>query len=94
MGKIFTRAAALVAGLAVAASSIVSAELPAAAAATGCQASFSKYTSIRAGSTGAKAKAMECLLADAGFTTTVNGCFSADDAAALAKFRSSIGLSR
>ena len=35
---------------------------------------------------------MECLLADAGFTTTVNGSFSAADATALAAFRKSIGL--
>ena len=93
MGKIFTRAAALVAGLAVAASSIVSTELPAAASVTDCQASFSKYSTIRTGSTGRKAKAMECLLADAGFRTKVDGAFSAGDAAALAKFRSAIGLS-
>ena len=92
MGKIFTRAAALVAGLAVAASSIVSTELPAAAATSDCQATFSKYSSIRTGSTGSKAKAMECLLANAGFSTTVNGSFSAGDAAALADFRKSVGL--
>ena len=36
---------------------------------------------------------MECLLADAGFRTKVDGAFSAGDAAALAKFRSAIGLS-
>jgi len=35
---------------------------------------------------------MECLLANAGFSTSVNGSFSAGDAAALADFRKSIGL--
>ena len=92
MGKIFTKAAALVAGLAVAASTIVSTELPAAAATADCQAAFKKYSSIRAGSTGSQAKAMECLLANAGFSTTVDGSFSAEDAAAMAEFRTSIGL--
>ncbi len=92
MHRMIKRAAALVAGLALAASTVVAAELPAAAA-TECSTSFSTYPSIRKGSTGAKAKAMECLLAKAGFTTTVNGKFSAADATALAKFRKSIGLS-
>ena len=92
MGKILTKAAALVVGLAVAASTIVSTELPAAAATADCQATFKKYSTVRAGSTGSKAKAMECLLANAGFSTTVNGSFSAADATALAAFRKSIGL--
>ncbi len=92
MGKILTKAAALVVGLAVAASTIVSTELPAAAATADCQATFKKYSTVRAGSTGSKAKAMECLLANAGFNTTVNGSFSAADATALAAFRKSIGL--
>ena len=50
------------------------------------------YNPIREGSSGAQAKAMECLLHSAGFATTVNGHFSAADAKELAKFRKSIGL--
>jgi cell wall-associated NlpC family hydrolase len=97
MGKIFRRAAALAAGLAVAVSSTMGTGVAANAEtgtdpATACNVTFTKYSSIKAGSTGDQANAMECLLAAAGFTTTVDGSFSADDAAQLAKFRSSIGL--
>jgi hypothetical protein len=66
--------------------------IPAGAAAR-CSVTFQTYGSIKKGSTGAQAKAMECLLAKAGFATTVNGRFSAADAQELAKFRKSIGLS-
>jgi cell wall-associated NlpC family hydrolase len=98
MGNVFRRAAALAAGLAVAVSSSMGTGLAAnadtgSAAATACSVTFSKYTSIKAGSTGDQVTAMECLLAAAGYTTTVNGSFSGADAAQLAKFRSSVGLS-
>lgn len=97
MGKIFRRAAALTAGLAVAVSSTMGTGIAANAdtgtgPAAACSVTFSKYVSIKAGSTGDQATAMECLLTAAGFTTTVDGSFSADDAAQLALFRSSIGL--
>jgi cell wall-associated NlpC family hydrolase len=97
MGKIFRRAAALAAGLAVAVSSTLGTGVAADAetgtgTSTACSVTFDKYTQIKAGSTGDQATALECLLAAAGFTTTVDGSFSADDAAALAKFRKSIGL--
>ena len=97
MGNIFRRAAALAAGLAVAVSSTMGTGVVANAetgtgSATACSVTFSKYSSIKAGSSGDQATAMECLLAAAGFTTTVDGSFSAADAAQLAKFRSSIGL--
>ena len=93
MGNLFTRAAAIVAGLALTATGVVTADLPAAAADSGCSATFKSYSTIRAGSTGAKAKAMECLLSEAGFATTVNGKFSKTDAKELASFRKSVGLS-
>jgi cell wall-associated NlpC family hydrolase len=98
MGKIVRRVAALAAGMAVAVSSTMGTGLAANAETTtgtaaACSVTFSKYTSIKAGSTGDQATAMECLLAAAGFSTTVNGSFSADDASQLAKFRSSVGLS-
>jgi cell wall-associated NlpC family hydrolase len=91
MGNVLTRAAALVAGLAVIASSTVGSELPADAA-TACATAFTKYAQIGEGSKGDQAKGMECLLSEAGFTTTVDGSFSSDDAAALARFRTSIHL--
>jgi cell wall-associated NlpC family hydrolase len=98
MGNIFRRAAALAAGLAVAVSSTMGTGVAANAetgtgTATACSVTFSKYSSIKAGSTGDQATAMECLLAAAGFAATVDGSFSADDAAQLAKFRTSVGLS-
>lgn len=91
MGKIFKSAAALVTGAAMAVSVAATGPLPASAAAT-CNASFASYTTIRQGSTGAQAKAMECLLRKAGRSTSVNGSFSAADASQLAKYRASIGL--
>ena len=92
MGNIGMRAAALVAGLAITTTTAVTAVQPAEAA-TACTTAFTKYASIKQGSTGAQAEAVECLLDRAGFTTTVDGSFSAADAAATAKFRASIGLS-
>jgi peptidoglycan hydrolase-like protein with peptidoglycan-binding domain len=98
MGKIFRGAAALAAGLAVAVSSTMGTGVAANAdtgtgPAAACSVTYAKYSSIKAGSTGDQATAMECLLAAAGFSTTVNGSFSTDDAAQLAKFRTSVGLS-
>ena len=61
-------------------------------AAARCSVTFQTYSPIKKGSTGAQAKAMECLLAKAGYATTVNGRFSAAEARELAKFRKSIGL--
>jgi len=91
MGKILKSAAALVTGTALAVSVAATGPLPASAAAT-CNASFASYTTIRQGSTGAQARAMECLLHSAGRSTTVNGSFSASDASQLARYRASIGL--
>ncbi|HJY44024.1 MAG TPA: NlpC/P60 family protein [Propionibacteriaceae bacterium] len=90
MGRILKTAASLVTGLALAATAAVG-TIPAEAAKR-CDVTFKAYQPIRQGSTGAQAKAMECLLTKAGFATTVNGRFSAADARELAKFRKSIGL--
>jgi cell wall-associated NlpC family hydrolase len=92
MGKFVRSAAALVTGAAMAVSVAATGPLPASAATTTCNASFASYTTIRQGSTGAQARAMECLLRKAGRSTSVNGSFSAADASQLAKYRSSIGL--
>jgi cell wall-associated NlpC family hydrolase len=92
MGKILKRAASLATGLALAVSVTATAELPASAAST-CSATFSKYQTISKGSKGSQTKALECLLRKAGYSATVNGSFSVHDAAKLAKFRKSVGLS-
>lgn len=91
MGKIVKSAAALVTGAAMAVSVAATGPLPASAAST-CNTSFASYQTIREGSTGAQARAMECLLRKAGRSTSVNGSFSAADACQLARYRASIGL--
>jgi cell wall-associated NlpC family hydrolase len=90
MGRILKAAACLVTGLALAATGAVG-TIQADAAAR-CDVTFTTYNTIKTGSSGAQAKAMECLLHKAGYSTTVNGHFSATDARELAKFRTSIGL--
>jgi cell wall-associated NlpC family hydrolase len=90
MRRILKAAASLATGLALAATATVG-TVPAEAA-TRCDVTFNTYNPIREGSSGAQAKAMECLLQKAGFATTVNGHFSGADAKELAKFRKSIGL--
>jgi cell wall-associated NlpC family hydrolase len=91
MGKILKSAASLFTGVALTVSVTATAELPASAATT-CSASFTKYSTIHQGSQGAQARAVECLLRSAGYATTVNGSFSAADARAMGKFRSSVGM--
>jgi cell wall-associated NlpC family hydrolase len=91
MGKILKSTASLFTGVALAVSVTATAELPASAATT-CSASFTKYSTIHRGSRGAQAKAVECLLRNAGYATTVNGSFSAADARAMGRFRSSVGM--
>ena len=67
MVNVARKAAALLAGLAVAAASTAGAELPAQAAA-GCDTALPKYVNVAVGAKGAPAKAMECLLDRAGYT--------------------------
>jgi len=90
MGRILKTAASLVTGLALAAAAAVG-TIPADAA-TRCDVTFKAYSPIKAGSQGAQARAMECLLHKAGYSTSVNGRFSAPDARELASFRKSVGL--
>lgn len=98
MRRIRTCAAALLAGLALTVPVAASADAtprPAATttSATACRGlSFQHYNTIRQGSTGPQAKAMECLLREAGRSTSVNGRISAHDASELAKYRASVGL--
>jgi cell wall-associated NlpC family hydrolase len=90
MGRILRTAACLITGVALAATAALG-TIPANAA-TRCDVTLTTYQPIKAGSHGAQAKAMECLLHKAGYPTTVNSHFSATDAQELAKFRKSIGL--
>lgn len=94
MGSFFKRAAATGAVAALALSATVTAELPAAAASSTCQTSFSSYPTVKQGSKGSQAKAMECLLRKAGYPTSVNGSISANDARQIGAFRASVGLQR
>ena len=91
MRTIFKRASALAAGAALAAATAVSTAVPAQAAAT-CDATFTRYATLRVGATGTQARAAECLLARAGYPTTVDGHFSAADGKALGAFRNTIGF--
>ena len=90
MGKILKSAASVLTGLALAAP-LTATALPADAATT-CSASFSHYKTTAQGSRGAQAQAVECLLANAGFSTTLDARISAADAGQIAKFRNSVGM--
>ena len=75
-------------GAAVTAASLAAmAGTAAPAAAAGCTTSFTTYSTVKAGTTGSKAGAVECLLHQAGFTTSQNRSFSAADATQLAAFQ-------
>lgn len=98
-GRIRTGAAALLTGLAlvapVTATAGTTSPTPSTTTTTtsaSCHSSFKHYGTIKKGSNGAQARAMECLLHNAGRSTSVNGSFSAHDASQLAKYRTSIGL--
>lgn len=100
MRRIRTSAAALLTGLAltVPVAATADATTPtvaptSAASTTTCHGlSFKSYPTIRKGSKGAQVKVMECLLREAGRSTSVNGKFSAHDASQLANYRSSMGF--
>jgi hypothetical protein len=71
MGRILKTAACLITGVALASTAALG-TIPANAA-TRCDVTFTTYQPIKAGSHGAQAKAMECLLHKTGYPTTVNG---------------------
>lgn len=66
---------------------------PAKTSTSSCQLNFSSYSAVSASSSGALTTAAECLLSSAGYTVTVNGDFSSDDAKALASYKSASKLS-
>ncbi|WP_375423576.1 C40 family peptidase [uncultured Friedmanniella sp.] len=99
MGRIRTGAAAVLTGLALIVPATATETASAAPTSTtpasttsACHSSFKHYKTIRKGTKGAQARAMECLLREAGRSTTVNGSFSLHDAHQLAAYRSSVGL--
>lgn len=100
MARIRTSAAALLTGLAltmpVTAAVVTASAAPTSSATTTtvvhCHSSFKHYNTIKKGSKGAQARAMECLLHEAGRSTSVNGSFSAHDASQLSTYRKSMGL--
>jgi cell wall-associated NlpC family hydrolase len=88
MNKIMKAAAAGVSGLALTLSVTVAAELPAEAA-SGCNATFSSYKTIKKGAKGTQVKAAQCLLRSAGYAVKADGSFSAADSSQLKKFQRS-----
>ena len=75
-------------GTAVAAASLGAlAGTAAPAAAAGCTTSFTTYSTVKAGTTGSKAGAVECLLHQAGYATSQNRSFSTGDATELGAFQ-------
>jgi cell wall-associated NlpC family hydrolase len=88
MAKVLTRAASLVATLALGAGTAFSTGLPASGATT-CRITFKSYVPVQAGSYGLQAKAAQCLLKSAGYNNTITLRFSAADASKLKKFQAS-----
>ena len=84
------RVAAVTAALAVSLGAWSSAVLPASAA--GCTTKFTTYSSVKAGTKGARAGAVECLLHQAGYATSRNRSFSAGDAKKLKAFQTKHAL--
>lgn len=89
----FTRAAvSVMSGVALTATVTLAAEMPANAA--GCNTTFGKYHTVKAGSSGAQAKGAQCLLDSAGYAVKTDGSFSYRDATQLKKFQGRHSISR
>ena len=86
MGRILARAAALLAGLAIASTATIAGTLPVDAAST-CRITFDSYGIVKAGSYGLRAKAAQCLLKAAGYDNAIALVFSAGDGALLKQFQ-------
>jgi cell wall-associated NlpC family hydrolase len=86
MHKLMKAAAAAVSGVALTFTAVVAAEVPASAASS-CSTTFSSYKTIKKGSSGAQARAAQCLLRSAGYTIRVDGSFSSADSGQLKKFQ-------
>ena len=88
MHPVMRAAAAAVSGVALTFTVTVAAEVPASAASS-CKTTFTKYSTVKSGTTGAQAKAAQCLLRSAGYGVRADGSFSSADAAQLKRFQSS-----
>lgn len=86
MHKLMKAAAAAVSGVALTFTAVIAAEVPASAASS-CSTTFSSYKNIKKGSTGAQARAAQCLLRSAGYKIKVDGSFSSADSGQLKKFQ-------
>lgn len=91
MRVLFRRVASGVAAVALSTGLLAGTAGPASAA--GCTTSFGTYSTVRVGKTGAQARAVECLLHDAGYRTSRNASFSSGDAAKLKNFQSRHAIS-
>jgi cell wall-associated NlpC family hydrolase len=92
MGKILKRLGSFAAAFALAWAAL-GAATPAAAATT-CRTSFTTYHTVKVGSKGAEAKAVQCLLHRSKRPVRSDGSFSTADAAQLKSFQKSVGLKR
>jgi cell wall-associated NlpC family hydrolase len=84
---------AAMSGLALAITFTAGFALPADAAGP-CNSTFTKYHTVKAGSSGRESKAAQCLLKSAGYRVRADGSFSSADAAQLKKFQSKHRLKR
>ncbi len=91
MRVLLTRVTTGVAAAAVSVGFLAATTAPAAAA--GCTTSFTTYASVKAGTKGTQARAVECLLHQGGFSTTQSSSFSSTDAKALKSFQGKHRLS-
>ena len=99
MHRVLRTGASLLATTALAASAIAATAVPAQSApakttaAVDCGRNLDHYSTVRAGSKGRAVVGAECYLAQAGYSVSKNGTFSADDAKSAAKFNSSRHIS-
>lgn len=93
MRNVLKRAASLTAVVALSLGTMAALDAPANAASS-CTTAFKTYSSVKAGSKGTKAKAVQCLLKKAGYSVKVDGSFSSADASKLKKFQSKHKLSK
>lgn len=93
MHKMMKAAAAVASGVAMTATATVAAELPANAA-PGCQTTFNRYSTVKAGSSGTQARGAQCLLHSAGYSVRADGSFSWSDAATAKRFQGRQHISR
>jgi len=63
------------------------------ASAAGCTTTFDTYSTVKVGTTGSEAGAVECLLHQAGYATSQNASFSSADSAKLVLFQTAHVLS-